>query len=95
MNGTEETKGFILKTLTDEVLDIHKNGCTVGRVHDEQMKAVNKCLDGVQKALEKIVEKLEDVPTLRTEMNDLKHYIFGGLFLMIVIQVVLKLFVRV
>ena len=37
MEGAEETKGYILQTLTNKIIDIEKEGCATGKVHSSQL----------------------------------------------------------
>lgn len=51
MTGAEQTKSFILATLSDQLIKIQESGCATGKIHAEQLKNHSEKLIEMSKQL--------------------------------------------
>lgn len=51
MTGAEQTKSFILTTLSEQVIKLQNDGCKTGAIHTEQLKIHSEKLVEMSKQL--------------------------------------------
>lgn len=90
LNGADETKAFILKTLAEKMMEIDLHGCAVGKVQDQRLAALERCAISAEASIKEIIR------TLDTKMN---WIIMLGIILALmgginVWQEILKLFIK-
>lgn len=58
MNGSDETKGVILKNLDDRLRQIEKCGCGAGQVREERIHNMTENMEYMRKTLSEVNSKL-------------------------------------
>jgi hypothetical protein len=48
MQGAEGTRAIILNTLYEKVERLCNEGCTIGKIHNQQFKETEKKIDGIE-----------------------------------------------
>jgi uncharacterized membrane protein YoaK (UPF0700 family) len=59
MMGADETKSYILKTISDKVITIEQNGCALGKMQDLRISNLEHCTNNMDSSIKEIIRVLD------------------------------------
>lgn len=90
MNGAEETRGFMMKTLADQVLRMQRDGCEVGKVTAEKVRNLELCLGAMQEDIKSGFKEMGSKINVLTLSMLVLSFLAGGLWIETILKMLSK-----